>query len=215
VRTAVWFVITAAGFISLLTLAELASRRWSLRPELGRKLAHISCGLLAAALPLVLPFPAIAGLAAVFVPFMAVTRRVGLFPIVHSAERSTFGEVFFPIGILLAALMVPHRVEYSFGVLVLAIADALAGLAGQRVGRRTYRLVGALKSYVGSACFCATTVALGLGALQASGGLSARGCLAVAVTAAVVTAEEAVVGGGADNVILPVSAGAILRALGR
>ena len=212
-RTALWIGAAAIAFIGLLAATEYVTRRWSLRPELGRKLAHVSCGVVAAALPLVLPFPAIVALAAVFVPFMLVSRHLGLFPLVHSAERSTFGEIYFPMGVLLAAVLVPHRVEYAFGVLVLAIADALASLWGQRFGRRTYRLLSASKTYVGSAIFFVTVIALGVIAVLALGEPPGRSILAVLFIAIVTTLVEASLGGGADNVILPISAAAILRAL--
>lgn len=212
-RTGLWFGAAAVGFILLLAGAEGIARRWLLHPEVGRKLAHISCGMLAAALPLVLPFSAIVALSAAFVPFMIVSRRLGLFPLVHSAERSTFGEIYFPIGILLVAAAVPHRVEYAFGVLVLAIADAFASLCGQRFGKRKYQLFSVTKTYVGSATFLLTTITLGLLAVQARGKLSGAAIVVVLAIALVTTLEEALVGGGADNVILPVSAAAMLRAL--
>lgn len=200
----------AAAFLSLLALAELAARRWSLRPEWGRKLAHASCGILAAALPLWLSFPAVAVLAAAFVPFMVVSRRAGLFPLVHGGEQTTYGEVYFPLGVLLAAVLVPQRVPYSFGVLVLALSDAVAGVVGQRFGRRSYRLLGAHKTYLGSACFFGTTAALGIAVLASR--LSVRDAFAVAGIAAVLTVEEGLAGAGTDNVVLPVSAAALLHA---
>jgi phytol kinase len=210
-QTALWSGAAAIGFIFLLFVAELVARRWSLRPELGRKLAHVSCGLVAAALPSFLPFSAVALLAAAFIPFMLVSRRLGLFPIVHSAERTTHGEIYFPIGILLAAVLVPHRVAYMFGVLVLAVADALASVVGQRYGRRAYKP--ANKTYVGSAAFLGTTIALGLGATQTMGRLSGTTILLVFAVAAAVTIEEALAGRGVDNIILPVSAAALFRVM--
>ena len=203
----------ACLFVSLLALSELAARRWSLRPESGRKLAHVSCGIVAALLPLALPFRAIVVLAAGFVPFMVVSRRLRLFPIVHGGERTTHGEVFFPLGVLLTAALVPHRVPFVFGVLVLALSDAVAGVAGERFGRRSYRLLGAHKTYLGSAAFLATTIVLGVATLAASDSLSARGLAVVAAIAAAATVEEGLTGGGADNVILPLSAAAMWRAL--
>ena len=192
-------------------VAELVARRWSLRPELSRKLAHVSCGILAAALPSFLPFPAIAILAAAFIPFMFASRRLGLFPIVHSAERTTYGEIYFPIGILLAAILVPYKIAYAFGVLVLAVADAVASVVGQPYGRRAYKP--ANKTYVGSAAFLVASVALGLGATQAMGRFSGTTMLLVCAVAAAVTIEEAVAGAGVDNIILPVSAAALFRLL--
>lgn len=204
---------SAAAFIALLTLAEASARRWHLQAEVGRKLAHVSSAVTAAALPLVLPFPAIAGLAAAFVPFMILSRRCQLFPVLHSAERSTFGEIYFPLGVLAAALLVPDGPAYSFGVLVMGIGDALASLIGQRFGRKEYRVFGAMKTYLGSAALLATTLVLGVLTAAILVGISGNVVLIVIGIAAVITIEEGVFGGGADNVVLPVTAAALLRAL--
>lgn len=202
--TAVAAGAAACGFVSLLALSEIAARRWSLRPESGRKLAHLSCGILAAALPVALDFSAIALLAGAFVPFMLASRRLGLFPIVHGGERTTHGEIYFPLGVLLTAVAVPERAPYVFGILVLALADAAAGLVGERFGRRSYRLLGAHKTYLGSACFFAVTAALAA-VIDPS--------FAAPAIAAALTLEEGLLGGGADNVVLPVSAAALLDAV--
>lgn len=195
----------ACGFLSLLALAELASRRWDLRPETGRKVAHVSCGVLAASLSAALGFPAIVLLASGFVPFMVVSRRMDLFPVVHAGERTTRGEIYFPVGVLLTALFVPEDVPYTFGILVLALADAVAAVLGERFGRRAYHLLGAHKTYVGSASFFAAALVLALVALD--------GRVAAAVgIAGVLTVEEGLLGGGTDNVVLPVSAAALLHA---
>src|SRR5207244_1328281 len=102
---------------------------------------------------LILPFPAIVVLAAAFVPFMVVSRRLNLFPIIHRAERSTLGEVYCPLGVLTVAALVPHRTAYAFGILVMGISDTVAALGGQRFGRRAYRIFVAHKTYVGSVAF--------------------------------------------------------------
>ncbi len=212
-RTPLVAVTAAAGFVGLLVLSEAVARRWSLAPEHARKLAHVSSGLAAAALPAVLPFAAIAAIAAGFIPFMVVSRRLQLFPLLHSAERSTHGEIYFPVGILLVAVFVPSSVEYAFGVLVLALADAAAGLLGQAFGRRTYDLGWGRKSYLGSGVFLVTTLLLGVAAAAAIEDLSTSVLLGVAAIAAVTTVEEAVAGGGLDNVFLPVTAAAMFQVL--
>ena len=127
-------VVAGAGgfFVSLLAGAEAATRRWKLHPEQSRKLAHVTSGVAAACLPLVMSFRAVVVLALLFVPFMVVSRRVGLFPAVHGVERATWGEVWFPLGVLLAAALFPHEVPYTFGVLVMGLSDAAASAAGHR-----------------------------------------------------------------------------------
>ncbi len=199
----------AIAFIGLLWLTEWVTRRWSLQPERGRKIAHMVGGVMSAALPLILPFPAAAALSAAFVPFMVVTRRVGIFPLIHAGERSTYGEVFFPLGILGAAVLVPHTAPYAFGVLTMALADPAAGIVGVRLGKRSYRSLWGEKTYAGSVAFLCVTMAIGTGVHTFCGGLHAAQVLPLLVIAGVLTVEEALVGGGADNMLLPVTGAAL------
>jgi phytol kinase len=193
----------AAGgiFVAVLGAAEATSRRWKVEPELTRKGAHVASAVIVAALPLVLSFVAVAVLAVVFVPFMVLSRRAGLFPSVHSVERTTLGEVYFPLGVLAAAVLVPAPGPFAYGMLVMGLGDAAAGLAGKRYGRRGYRLVSAPKTYVGSAVFFATVALVGLAFVSLPLAL---------LLAAALTLVEALLGGGADNLVLPVAAAALL-----
>src|SRR6266508_3522662 len=178
-KTAIALISAATAGIALLALSERAARRWTLLPETGRKVAHVASGMLAATFPFFLPFPAIVGLAAAFVPFMIVSRRLKLFPVLQMAERATLGEVYFPLGVLLVAALVPHKAEYVFGVLVMGLGDAFASLIGQRFGRRSYDVLSAHKTYVGSAALFVTTSLLGVLTLTAAGKMSGAHILVV------------------------------------
>jgi phytol kinase len=207
VREVAAFAGAAVVFVGILAAAEAATRRWGIVAELSRKMVHISSGVAAACLPLVMSFRTVVVLALAFVPFMVVSRRIDLFPAVHGVERTTLGEVWFPLGVALAAALVPHRDAFVFGVLVMGLSDAFASLAGRRWGRRGYRSLGATKTWLGSAAFLATTVALGVAATGGAGDAVAG----VLATAAVLTVVEGLLGGGTDNVVLPVTAAALLR----
>jgi phytol kinase len=209
-RDAAAVALASAGFLTLLALAEAASRRWKMEPELPRKFAHVASGVLAAALPLFMSFGAVAVLALLFVPFMVFSRRVALFPAVHRVERSTLGEMYFPLGVLAVALAFPERVPYSYGVLVMGLSDAAASLVGQRYGRRVYRIFRTCKTYAGSGAFFATTLLLTVSALAAAGSASAGSLVAGIAIAVGLTVVEAAFGGGADNVVLPITAAALL-----
>ncbi len=189
-------------FVALLAGAEASHRRWKVEPELARKSAHVSSALVAATLPWFMSFPAIAVLALLFVPFMLVSRRLDLFPAVHAVERSTLGEMWFPLGVALVALAVPEGGPYAYGVLVMGLSDAAASIAGQRYGHRAFRIAGAWKTYAGSTAFFLTTLALTVvspASLPAALGLSAA-----------LTLVEAALGGGTDNLVLPVAAAGLL-----
>lgn len=201
------FVGAAAVFVAIMAATEAASRRWHIEAELSRKAVHMASAVAAAGLPFVMSFPTVVVLALAFVPFMVVSRRVGLFPAVHEVERTTLGEVWFPLGVAVAAALVPHRPAFVFGVLVMGLSDAFASLAGRRWGRRGYAVpvLGATKTYLGSAVFLGTTFAL---ALAAGAGVASG-----MVVAAALTAVEGLLGRGTDNLVLPVAAAAVLRLL--
>lgn len=201
-------------FVSVLVAAEAATRRWAIDPEVSRKLVHLSSGVLAAGLPLVMSFPAIVALALLFVPVMVVFRRMGLFPAAHGVERKTWGEAYFPLGVLLAAVLLPRSTPYAYGVLVMGVSDPFASFGGQRYGRRAYRLLGAHKTYLGSTVFFVTTLALTLGTVALADGLSARSIAVVPILAGALAIVEGFSGGGLDDVVLPpVAAGLLSLAL--
>lgn len=207
VATAAFSVV----FFALLAGAEAMNRRWKVEPELARKSAHVSSALVAATLPWFMSFPAVAVLALLFVPFMLLSRRLDLFPAVHAVERSTLGEMWFPLGVAAVALAVPDRGPYAFGVLVMGLSDAAASVVGQRYGHRAFRILGAWKTYAGSATFLLTTLALTLAALAATGSLSSASVPVALGVAAALTLVEAALGGGTDNLVLPLVAATLLR----
>ena len=188
-------------FVGIQAGAEASSRRWQLGPELARKTAHVGAGLVAAALSLFMSFFAVAVLALLFVPFMLLSRRIDLFPAVHGVERSTLGETYFPLGVCAAALAFPHHAPYAYGVLVMGLADAAASVAGQRYGRRAYRLLTGWKTYAGSAAFFVVALVLTLLFVPAPAALAIAAALALV---------EGAFGGGTDNLVLPVAAAGLL-----
>ena len=188
----------------------MAARRYQVSPESSRKLAHLSCGVFAACLPLFMSFLSVIVVAALFVPFMIVSRKIGIFPAVHSVERSTLGEIYFPLGVGLVAALFPARVPYAYGVLVMGISDALASLAGRGWGMREYSVLRAHKTYLGSAVFFVSTLGLTVAALAVSGLFSPASVAAAVGLAGALTVVEGILAGGIDNALLPVAGAALL-----
>jgi phytol kinase len=200
----------AAVFLGLLGAGELASRRLKLDPEISRKLVHLCSGVVAAFLPYFMEFKSVVILAALFIPFMLASRKVGLFPAVHRVERSTLGEIYFPLGVGLAAALVPVRGPYVYGILVMGIADALASIVGQRYGRRSYRALGSRKTFLGSAVFYLAAALIGVAVMGALGAHPPALLIVPVLLAVPLTLIEAALGGGTDNAVLPLAAAALL-----
>ena len=207
------FALVIVLFTGLCVGVEVLARRLRLSPELLRKLAHMSAAVLAAFLPLVVSFAQIAALGLVFALVMGVSVRLRIFNAIHGVSRTTYGEVFFPLGIAALAVLCPSELPFVYGVLVLGLGDGLAALVGGRLGRRVVPLLQTRKTLWGSGTFLLVCFALGA-LLMASAGVPLPYALAAAAAMAIVlTPVELYLTHGLDNLVLPALAGSLAAAL--
>jgi phytol kinase len=200
-------------FTGLCVGMEVLARVVRLSPELARKLAHMSAALFAALLPFVLSFAEIAVLALGFAGLMALSLRVGIFTAIHGVSRSTYGEIFFPLGIAALAVACPSPLPFAFGVLVLGICDGLAALVGERYGRRVVPLVQTRKTLWGTGTFLVACFALGVALVLPTGVSVSYALVAAAAMAIALTPVELFLTYGFDNLVLPIVAGSLLAGL--
>lgn len=192
----------ALAYVGLFAGAEVLRRRWQVAPETTRALVHVLGALLAVPLPLVLGRRAGVALAVALAGALVVSRRRGLLPSVHGVRRRTVGEVLFPLGIALVAVVARDYGQYALGVLVLGLADAAAGVVGARFGRPR-RWWPASATAAGSVAFLLVTVVVALGAASVVG---AQPVALVLPSALVVTLVEALLTGGWDDLAVPSAA---------
>jgi dolichol kinase len=197
-------VLCGTGFLAWFAAVEAFTRRLRVGRELSRKFVHLTSGLAAAAMPLVLTFRQIAALAVLFAVAMAASRRLRILRSVHEVERATWGEVCLPLGVAAAALIVPDAARYACAVATIAVSDVAACLAGRWLGGR--RLPRSAKTWTGSAAFFLTALVAGLVLLPGR----PAGVLAVAV---LTTAVEAVAPRGLDNLAVPMAAATALAVM--
>lgn len=195
---------TALALLGLFAGSEFASRH-GLPAETTRRLVHITGAGTTALFPFYLRLREVVVLAIAFTLFLGWTRLRGSLKSVHAVARPTLGAVVFPIGLLLAAVAVwPHPAAFSYAALMLAFPDPAASVLGQRFASLSWPVAGGRKSVLGSVAFFAVAFALGTAfALTAGNGA----ILAVAGVAAALTAVEAALGYGLDNLVIPVFAG--------
>jgi dolichol kinase len=119
--------------------------------------------------------------------------RVSLLRSIHTVVRTSWGEVFFPLGIAVAALLyLPANPQvYTLSTLVLAISDPLANLLGSRAtgGRLLFG-----KSLQGSLAFLAASTAICLVFLPP---------LQALLVSLALTVTEAISPLGSDNLTIP------------
>lgn len=195
-------LVVVSAYGALFLGAELLRRRAGAAPETTRVLVHVVGALIAIPIPLLVGRPAGVLMAVVFGLALAASRRAGALPSVHGVARRTVGEVLFPWGIGLAAVVAGTYGQYVLGVLVLGLADAAAGLVGARYGRRVPSWP-TTATAEGSAAFLVVTLVIAGGfALRLQAGPAAL----VVLGALAVTLVEALLSGGWDDLVVPSAA---------
>jgi dolichol kinase len=211
---AVALLLVAAGQLCVLGAAEAAHRR-GLGSEQTRRLAHAVGAATVALLPFILSLRELGVLAVLFTVVLAWAMRRGWLRSVHGVDRPTVGALVFPAGLFLGAWVGwGHPAAVAYAALVLALADPVAALAGERLGGSRgpvfgrdlpgwrvpgWRVPGGAKTAAGSAAFCAVTLVVG----AALTGLDPARLPRVLAAAAVLTAVEGSIGYGLDNLPLP------------
>jgi phytol kinase len=196
-------------------------------PEWVRKLLHVSMGLVTLSFPWLFdaswPVFVLAALASAGLLSVRLVKRLrtSLGCVIGGVERTSWGEVYFPIGVALVFDLARGAVDvspvrrvllYCVPILCLTLADALAALIGLHFGRLRYPTVEGHKSAEGSLTFfgvalCGTYWPL-LG-WEAAGRLQAF--LIALLLAFLAMMFEAVAWGGLDNLILPLASFLLLH----
>ncbi len=188
-------------FFAVFLAVEAVFRFFRLSADLTRKAAHVASGVLVLFFPAYLSKGEIVLLALFFAGVLVVTRLLHWFPSIHGVRRTTMGEILFPLGIALSALVfLPDALRaFQFGVLVLTFSDAFAAFFGSRYGKRKIRIGKHEKSLEGTIVFFLTTVVIGM-----FFGVSP---IQMVPSAAALALVELVLVFGLDNIALPLLAG--------
>jgi phytol kinase len=193
-----------------------------LHPELLRKGLHMSMGLTTLSFPWLFdqPWPVVLIAAASTCAFLVFRTRFVLFRRLARAmsriRRVSVGEYCFVLATCAVFLLASDDpVLYCIPMLLLTFADSAAALVGTRWGRRRYLTMGDYKSLEGSAAFFVVGFACTAIPLAWFTPASTAESLAVAALVAfAVTVLEAAVGGGFDNLLVPLGAFAAIKATG-
>ena len=216
-----WAAVAAflVAFVALLGGIMLHRRFWSPHPEITRKALHAGSGLLTLSFPFLFRelWPVLlltAGSAAIiavlkFLP--AARRRFGR--VVDDVERTTLGELYFPMAVAVVFWLARGRSPLLFCVpmLVLTLADATGALIGLRYGLTRY--TGGHKSFEGSLAFAVVAfLCVHVPLLLWSDTGRAETLMIAATLALLVMLLEGTAWRGLDNLFLPIGGFFLLRA---
>ena len=146
----------------LLGLVEILKRKLSLSTSVTRRMSHIGATIIAAASPLFISKTIIVVACFSFAITVFFLRKTKLLSSIHDVERTSYGDVFLPIGeAITAMLFLPTNIlAFQFGVLIMGISDALAGLIGEKFGKHHIQFLNNKKSLEGSLVFFVTSLIL-------------------------------------------------------
>ncbi len=153
--------ITLLAVFLLLLLAEYLRRKKHIKGELARKFVHMSVGTFVAFWPIYLTWDQIRILCLAFLVVVIIDRHLHVFKSVHSVKRRTVGDIFFPIGILVATYVSSSPWIFTAAILHLSIGDGMAAIIGNKFGKKySYSILGQKKSWAGSIAFWMTSLVI-------------------------------------------------------
>jgi len=149
------FLIAVTGIGFLLILSEFLWRKNIIRGEYGRKLVHMLAGVFIASWPYFMDFKTIQIIALLATLTLIVSRKFKVFHAIHDVKRRTYGELLYPISILLLATLASADWIFLVAVLFIALADGMAAIVGRKWGTKkfSYTIGNTNKTLIGSAAY--------------------------------------------------------------
>lgn len=198
-------LIALAGVFAVLALSELLWRTKRIRGESARKLVHISVGTFVAFWPYFMSWHQIQLMSLAFLVVVVISQQRNIFHAIHSVKRRTWGEIWFAIGIGLAALLAPPAIVFTAAILHLSLADGLAAIIGQKYGLlHQYKIHHYTKTLAGTLTFYAISTLIVVATVIAGPGLSITVLPLIVWLPMLATLSENIGVGGVDNILVPI-----------
>lgn len=208
-------IISLAAIFTVLVVTEYIWRKKIVSPETARKTVHIIVGVIVASWMFYLSQLAIVLLGIAMFTVVGISKRFAIFHAIHSVKRKTFGELYFAIGIVLAALLTNSPWIFAAAILHVSLADGLAGLVGSASKKPLgYWVFKHFKSVQGTATFFIVSVVIFMAAIYFDPLEIPNIALPiVAVFSLLIALIENVSPYGSDDLIVPVAVIAILESV--
>jgi len=189
---------------------EALRRKYKGSNEISRKLVHLLHGLVLACWAFIAPVWLIISAEVLFFACVLAVRYLNLLPWMRQVGRVSYGDLLYPIGVILAVLLADSPAVLAAAILQLALADSAAAIIGKKWGHtKQYISFGQAKSVAGSMAFLVVSAAI-TGLFMVSGLIEYSLALLI-IAPLILTAVENVAGYGFDNAFIPVVAVVLLN----
>lgn len=179
--------------------------------ELARKIVHVGYGLFFIAIALLFGLHAVKVLSVIGFFIFLGARRFKIFPRMYDVYRTTYGELFYPAGLYLAAVISATTSIFVISALILALADSSASLFGKFIKSPKLITPYATASLAGSGTFLGVTLVILFAATELNI-VEMTPSFALLLGFAL-TGSEAVSPIGSDNLFIPIIAANVLSML--
>jgi phytol kinase len=185
--------------VSFYFFLDLVKKKYNIQPERTRKLAHLLSGATATILFFLFTYWEFAGLLIFFSIFFIFAKINNVFSSIHLKSRKTFGEIFFPLGLLLIVFFSYHNKFIALSATaIMTISDTLAEIVGIYFNSKKKSLAGSAAFFVSAVIIIAIMMAIFHLPFTL---LTLIGLLATAISA---TITEAFSKFGLDNLTIPI-----------
>jgi dolichol kinase len=215
--TKLFIALTPVGVVLL--LSEVLWRKKIIKGERARKFIHVLAGVWIAFWPIYIPFDGIFVLGSVMLAMSLYSRATKLFHAIYAVKRKTYGDILYSVAILCCAYVGREPWIFTISILLLAVADGGAAIAGRLWGMRNqYRVMGFFclqKSVLGTLTFFVLSlVCVAVGWTSGGGDVIGDNLLVAFIILPISsTVLENIVPYGFDNFVTPLSATLLLNSL--
>ena len=200
-ETLLYCILIGLAFLGGLALLEVLSRTTKLSAAFIRKAGHI--GLMTVIVTVTYWLHKdLFGVVGISFAVIALALRQLPLKSLEAFKKSSYGEVFYPLGVGISALIAPTDQVFIIAVLILGLADTAAFVVGRSV--RSPKIY-ANKTVAGSFGFIAVSALI---IFLISGSI-----VAALVASPILAAIELFSKHGADNITVPVAASLLLYLL--
>ena len=118
----------------ILVASEVLWRKKIVVGERARKFIHILAGVWIAFWPYYIGFNTITALSISMLIVLVFSRFTHVFHAIYAVKRRTYGDLFYPLGILICSLLTNEAWIFTTAILFVALADGSAAVAGRLWG---------------------------------------------------------------------------------
>jgi len=208
-------IIILLLYILVFAVAEVLSC-YGFSTLITRKITHIGGGLISFFLPWVANFQTALIISFVFIFFLFWTKKKQILNSVHGLDYESSGAILFPVGLMFCIIFFwnINPIIFQGSSLILGLSDGLAGILGQKIGRRKYNIT-APKTVEGSLVFFLVTVIIlsSIMLIYHQNVIGLSKISFIVLGALFLSITEGLLGKGWDNFFLPPLSGMVIYLL--